>query len=142
MTTELPPGEHKARVTGIKVDDNKLTIELETSAGKVEYAMHTQKDVRINAVLEWKHFNFHTEAIIGDFDGGDGVRFTLQHLPTCYRRGPYKLLVEVAPGENHEKWGCFDDADQPMRYYHFELNAFEEAQQIAWVLAADREKRS
>lgn len=46
----------------------------------------------------------------------DGVRFTLSHFPTCHRRGQWRLLVEVM-GAKHTAWGCFDDQDQPMRWY-------------------------
>jgi hypothetical protein len=94
----------------------------------------------MNDRLVWVRAEHHREAIIGDFAGGDGVRFTLQHMPTCYRRGPWKLLVEVAHGSMHKAWGCFDDADQPMRYYHYENSAIAEAQAIARVLVADRSK--
>ncbi len=84
----------------------------------------------------------YEEATLGDFAGGDGVRFTLDHRPTCYRRGPWNLLVEVARGPSHEKWGCFDAADMPERLYHVEECARREAQAIADVLRADRSKRS
>lgn len=46
----------------------------------------------------------------------DGVQFHLQYMPTCYRRGPWRLLIEICSGENHHKWGCFDGQDQPMRW--------------------------
>jgi hypothetical protein len=82
----------------------------------------------------------YREAILGDFDGGDGVRFSLIAQPTCYRRGVWKLLVEVAPGPMHHAWGCFDQADQPMRYYHLEFCALREAEALAAVLLADRAK--
>ena len=70
----------------------------------------------------------------------DNVIFLLSHLPSNYRRGPFKLLIEVCGGENHHKWGCFDDQDQPVRYYHCEENAKSEAQKIADVFLADRRK--
>ena len=76
------------------------------------------------------------EATIGDFAGGDGVRFTLDHRPTCHRRGPWHLLIEVAE-RNHE-WGCFDDQDQPSRWYHSQDAAQEEARLLAAVLLKDR----
>ena len=92
--------------------------------------------------LQWQKTTLgYEEAILGDFAGGDGVRFILEHLPTCYRCGPHKLLIEVAEGSDHEKWGCFDMADQPMRYYHLKENAKSEAQEIADVLMVDRGKR-
>lgn len=78
------------------------------------------------------------EATVGDFVGGDGVRFTLDHRPTCYRRGPWHLMIEVAPGENHHAWGCFDEQDQPSRWYHDRFTAQEEARRIAAVLVRDR----
>lgn len=92
--------------------------------------------------LVWKKVSHHREAVIGDPDGGDGVRFTLENYPTCYRRGPWKLMVEVASGEGHEKWGCFDESDQPMRWYHSEESAMKEAHLIATVLCTDRAKRA
>ncbi len=92
--------------------------------------------------LEWRLTGSYREATIGDFDGGDGVRFSLEYRSTCYRRGPWRLLVEVARGPNHTKWGCFDEADQPERYYHNEECARREAQSIADVLVADRGKWS
>lgn len=68
----------------------------------------------------------------------DGVRFTISFYGTCYRRGPWKLLVEVAGGEHHHKWGCFDEQDQPVRWYHQPLCAESEAECIAKVLKSDR----
>lgn len=79
-------------------------------------------------------------ALLGDYEGGDGVRFYLQRVPTCYRRGPHKLLVDVARGKHHHLWGCFDDADQPMRWFHKEENLKGEAQEIARVLLTDRRR--
>jgi len=80
------------------------------------------------------------DAILGDFDGGDGVRFSLVHYPTCYRRGPWKLLIEVE--DRNHTWGCFDDQDQPMRWYHSKQRALEEAQAIADVLVADHARKA
>lgn len=88
--------------------------------------------------LEWKKVDGYQEATVGDPDAGDGVRFYLEHRATCYRRGPYRLLIEVAHGWAHHKWGCFDAADQPERNYHKESNAKDEAQAIADVLRRDR----
>ncbi len=59
-------------------------------------------------------------------------------MPTCYRRGPHKILIEVFGGPHHNKWGCFDDADQPVRYYHKSYIAKAEAETIAQVLMKDR----
>jgi len=73
---------------------------------------------------------------------GDCVDFFLSHQPTCYRRGPWRLLIEVCGGEHHFDWGCFDDADQPLRYFHDGRYAMQEAESIARVLKADREKIS
>ena len=70
----------------------------------------------------------------------DGVRFELTHHPTCYRRGPWKLFIDVCGGENHHKWGCFDSQDQPIRWFHSENCARTEADLIANVLLKDREK--
>lgn len=77
-------------------------------------------------------------ATVGDFVGGDGVQFTLDHRPTCHRRGPWHLMIEVASGPHHHAWGCFDDQDQPSRWYHDQLTAQEEARRIAAVLVRDR----
>lgn len=93
------------------------------------------------SLLAWKtQSDRYWEADLGDFDGEDGVRFYLENIPTCYRRGPYKLLVRVAGGVRHTWWGCFDDADQPVRWYHEESVARSEAQRIADVLWTDRIK--
>jgi hypothetical protein len=72
------------------------------------------------------------EALLGT--PRDGVRFSLSVYPTCFRRGPYRLLIDVLPGPNHHKWGCFDAADQPLRWYHRLENVRSEAQAIALVL--------
>jgi hypothetical protein len=80
------------------------------------------------------------DAVLGDFDGGDGVRFNLVHYPTCYRRGPWRLLIEVE--DRNRTWGCFDDQDMPVRYYHSEQRALEEAQAIADVLISDHAKKT
>jgi hypothetical protein len=95
----------------------------------------------MNDHLTWVEHSSYYEATVGNFDEGDGVRFTLQCLPTCYRRGPWKLLIEIASGPMHHKWGCFDADDQPMRYYHVKESAYTEAQEIARVLVADRLSR-
>jgi hypothetical protein len=90
--------------------------------------------------LEWKETSDGPEAILGDFHDDDGVRFSLLHMPTCYRRGPWRLLVEVE--DRTRTWGCFDEQDQPMRWYHSELRAMEEAQAIADVLVEDHAKKT
>ena len=72
----------------------------------------------------------------------DGVLFTLTHHPTCYRRGPYRLLVEVCSDPKHHVWGCFDDQDQPLRNFHSRDNALSEAEALAGVLWYDRLKHS
>jgi len=102
-----------------------------------------QEALRSNGVvLDWKvitaHGSVYQDAMLGDFEGGDGVRFHLRQQPTCYRRGQWLMLIEVAPGPMHEAWGCFDKADQPMRYYHDVDNAKAEARLIADVLWRDR----
>lgn len=86
--------------------------------------------------LNWKERDGYEEAMLGTPD--DGVTFTLSHHPTCYRRGPWRLLIEVCGGPNHYKWGCFDEQDQPLRYYHGYSRAKGEALRIAEVLWADR----
>ena len=90
-----------------------------------------------NISLNWQPIDRFKEAIIGDFDGGDGVRFSIQHMPSCYRRGPFRLLIEIAP-KRHDLWGCFDDTDQPQRWYHKLANAESEAEALAKVLWCDR----
>lgn len=77
-------------------------------------------------------------ATIGVVAEQDSVRFTIQNMPTCYRRGPFQLMIEVVHGPMHERWGCFDEADQPLRWFHDENNAKDEAAMIAAVLMKDR----
>jgi hypothetical protein len=91
-------------------------------------------------LLSWKPVGQYREeeAILCDFNGGDGVRFSLGFYPSCHRRGQWRLLVEVAGGEHHLEWGCFDDQDQPMRYYHRKENALDEAESIARALMEGR----
>jgi len=91
----------------------------------------------LDSMLVWRAVDRYQEAILGDFEGGDGVRFTLECYATCYRRGRWKLLVEIAHGVAHQLWGCFDDQDMPLRWYHVEANAKDEAQAIARVLYRD-----
>ena len=94
--------------------------------------------------LEWKPADLPCtdvntyDAFLGEED--DGVHFSLQYQPTCYRRGPWRLLVSVNGGPGHEKWGCFDIQDQPMRYYHMRESLTNEADEIAKVLIIDRVK--
>ena len=80
------------------------------------------------------------EAILGNFDGRNGVRFSIVHQPTCHRRGPWKLLVEVSG--DPQSWGCFDDQDQPCRYFHSDARAKAEAQAIASVLIREHEVKA
>lgn len=100
------------------------------------------RDGRLSTLLSWKRLKYSWEATIGDFEAGDGVRFSLEEYPTCYRRGPWKLMIEVADGPGHIKWGCFDHQDAPLRWYHLESSARLEAEAIAQVLQADRKQRS
>lgn len=93
---------------------------------------------KVASALGWVSDGYHYEARIG---GLSGVTFTLEYLPSCYRRGQWRLLVVVDHGPDHERWGCFDDADQPMRYYHKLESAVAEADAIAEVLLADFAKR-
>lgn len=76
------------------------------------------------------------EACLMNPDGTMGVRFSMQYLPTCHRRGQHRLLVEVLPTRYHNAWGCFDDQDQPMRYYHLKENGLSEANELAVVLTS------
>lgn len=84
-----------------------------------------------------KYGPYYQEAVLTNPDATVGVRFSIEYMPTCYRRGPYKLLIEIIDGKYHYAWGCFDLADQPMRYYHSERHAMAEAQLIANVLQID-----
>jgi len=90
--------------------------------------------------LVWKDTKWGPEASLGNFAEGDGVRFSIMHMPTNYRRGPWRLLVEVE--DLKDAWGCFDDQDQPMRYFHSLERLKEEAQAIADVLVADHERKA
>lgn len=96
--------------------------------------------------LEWFERSIHgdqwREAILQNPDGSPGVRFSLVHYRTCHRRGPWRLLIEVAGGPFHDRWGCFDEQDQPMRWYHNETCALQEAQSIATVLLKGFERDS
>lgn len=94
--------------------------------------------------LDWRAQGSYLEAVLLDPGNlsGVGVTFTLTCMPTCYRRGPWCLRIEVALGPAHFQWGCFDDQDQPTRYYHDKSCALSEAQAIADVLIADRWKSS
>jgi len=94
----------------------------------------------VTMILEWYDTSFGKEAIMGDFNGDDGVRFSIEVLQTCYRRGRHKLLVEVA--DKFKTWGCFDEQDQPMRYYHTLACLQIEAQAIADVLWRDHEEKT
>jgi len=93
-------------------------------------------------LLSWAKLKYSEEAILGDFNAGDGVRFSLEHYPTCHRRGPYKLLIEVNESGAPHKWGCFDEQDQPVRYYHSQERARQEAEAIAQVLYAGRRQQA
>lgn len=93
--------------------------------------------------VEWVEFEgtgSWRDAILKNPDDSDGVRLSLAFQGTCHRRGRWKLLVEVLPGKDHHCWGCFDSADQPMRYYHDEGVALAEAQRIADVLMTGYEE--
>jgi len=90
-------------------------------------------------LLEWKDEpkkNF--SAVLGNSE--DGVVFAISSYPTCYRRGKWRLLITVYDGPHHHDWGCFDEADQPQRWYHDLNTAFAEAERIAKVLYEDRLK--
>lgn len=68
----------------------------------------------------------------------DGVTFYLTHYPTCYRRGKWRLMVDIHGGPGHHKWGCFDEQDQPLRNYHNKECLLQEADSIARVMILDR----
>lgn len=88
------------------------------------------------SVLSWGAHGSHSEAWIGSRD--DGVRFTIEHRPTCRRRGEWRLLVEVIGGSH--RWGCFDEQDQPTRYYFSEAVARLEADRIAAALFKEHDR--
>ncbi len=90
--------------------------------------------------LDWKDTPHGSEAILGNFDDDDGARFSIMHLATCYRRGPWRLLIEIE--DRNRTWGCFDEQDQPMRYYHSLERLKDEAQAIADVLVADHDRKA
>ncbi len=89
-------------------------------------------------VLTWEDRGGYLWAELGE--PGLGVTFSLQNLPTCYRRGPWKLHVVVEAGPMHESWGCLDYQDVPTRWYHSKDNAMDEAERIARVLLDDFRK--
>lgn len=100
--------------------------------------------IEFNGILRWS-FGVPTTVGMGTQVSivgvpGDCVTFALTHSPTCYRRGPWKLHVEICEGERHHDWGCFDDQDQPIRWYHSEGVAKLEAASIATVLVTDRNR--
>ena len=90
--------------------------------------------------LDWKRTEFGDEAILGNFDDDDGVRFSLQHLPTCHIRGPWRLLIEVE--DRKRVWPSFDLADSPMRWYHSFSRAQAEAEAIAEKMIEYHNRRS
>jgi hypothetical protein len=98
------------------------------------------RDLNSRPLLHWDKNQYGEElAVLGVLGAeNDGVLFTLGHYPTCYRRGPYRLIIEIPPGPHHHDWGCFDDQDQPMRWFHSKDNAKSESELIAQVLWRDR----
>lgn len=89
-------------------------------------------------LLTWVPVDGGEEAQLGT--PKDGVLFTYTFHPTCHRRGPHRLLVEVCGGPAHHLWGCFDEADQPLRNYHRPDNLKSEAEEIAKVLWQERQQ--
>lgn len=88
--------------------------------------------------LDWQPGEYrNVEAVLKNPDETVGVRFSLDVYPTCFRRGPYRLLIDVESGPYHIAWGCFDHQDQPMRWYHSKDTAMSEAQAIADVFVRD-----
>ena len=88
-------------------------------------------------LLTWQQKESWQEAELKNPDGTAGVVFQLTYHPTCYRRGPYRLRISVSNGPYHLAWGCFDEQDQPLRYYHDPGCALGEAEAIAKVLVVD-----
>ncbi len=105
------------------------------ASGVVEIEKQKSPDVPV-----WNDKYTYLEAQLGTKD--DGVSFCITSHPTCYRRGKWRLLVEVCGGVHHHDWSCFDEQDQPMRWYHSKENALSEAQAIASVLWSDRQKEA
>ena len=130
--------QHRKRVASLIRAEPRIRRAIAGGGAGGEFARSTVWELVRNDTLIWKKTPWGMEAILADFSGGDGVRFSLEHVPTCYRRGPWKLYVEVTSSPNHHKWGCFDDADQPTRWYHRRSNAVDEAALIAEVLWKDR----
>jgi len=92
-------------------------------------------------ILRWSKYDDTTiEGRLGGPAAGDGVLFTLTEYPSCQRRGPLRLLIEVALGPGHHNWGCFDEQDEPQRWYHDFGRAVQEAEAIAVVM--EREHRA
>lgn len=88
--------------------------------------------------LDWQRRGPSWEqATLPNPDGTIGVYFTLSHHPTCRRRGPYLLLVEVAGGLYCHRYGWLDWQDWQGRNYHDLERAKAEAQAIADVLVKD-----
>ena len=87
-------------------------------------------------ILRWIQKDNWREANLLNPDDTIGVRFSLMKYPSCHRRGPWRLLIEVASGNFHHCCGCFDEQDQPMRLYHNESCALQEAESLAAVLTA------
>lgn len=131
LTALLRAAQHPASLLPKAFEDmEKFRLKVHEAAGR-------------KRLLQWKPGDaaHYYEAVIGSEKDGDGARFTLEYVGTCYRRGRWKLLVEVFEGPKHHDWGCFDSADQPMRWYHVLENAIEEAEAVAAVLLADRMER-
>ena len=102
-------------------------------------------DWTVEGIEDFKFTHSPSRATLGE--QGDGVTFYLTYHPTCYRRGPWRLLVEVHGGPGHHKWGCFDEQDQPkrsrrliLRNYHNKECLIQESDSIARVLINDRFK--
>lgn len=90
--------------------------------------------------LEWSEKKtgagaVYWEAFVHDYEKKDGVRFWLQDFPAFHLRGRYKLLVDVAAGQNYDRWG---DLGVCARFYHSVDNAKSEAQAIASALWEER----
>lgn len=90
-------------------------------------------------VWEETHPGLEWMATLGFPEDGDGVTFYRSYASTCYRRGPHRVRVVIAGGKHHHDWGCFDAADQPLRYYHLALCLEAEMNAIARVLIRDRQ---
>lgn len=108
---------------------------------EMEPGVRSKSLVKDPRILKWANGDAgkaYTEAIIGDFEDGDEVLFTLGHYPTRPTRGSWRLLIVIALGPENPLWGYFDGTEGPTRWYHSEAAAKSEAQAIAKFLSREK----